>query len=162
MPPWQVKIVLGLKLLFKILFILFLTIPLLEIAILLEIGKMFGVGYTIILVIGTAALGAALLRQQGLSTLAKVQMNMNQGHLPATELVEGLILLIAGALLLTPGFFTDVFGFLVLIPPLRKRLAQSLLSNFIQSRVNVRQTENGNIIDAEHWESETNTINREH
>jgi UPF0716 protein FxsA len=139
--------------LFKLLFILFLTIPLIEIAILLEIGKMFGVGYTIALVIGTAALGAALLRHQGLSTLAKVQMNMNQGNLPATELIEGLMLLIAGALLLTPGFFTDVFGFLVLIPTLRRHIAQSLLTNFIQSQINVRQTASGNIIDAEHWES---------
>ncbi len=144
---------------FKILFILFLTIPLIEIAILLEIGKMFGVSYTIILVVGTAALGAGLFRHQGLSTLAKVQTNMNQGNLPATELIEGLMLLIAGALLLTPGFFTDVFGFLVLIPPLRKHIAQSLLTNFIQSHINVRQTAAGNIIDAEHWESDSNNNN---
>ena len=89
---------------FKILFFMFLVIPLIEIAILIEIGKVFGVAYTIILVIGTAALGAALLRQQGLSTIAKVQMNMDQGNLPATELIEGLMLLVAGALLLTPGF----------------------------------------------------------
>lgn len=156
MPPWQVKISLRSHLLFRLLFILFLTIPLIEITILIEIGKVFGAGYTIALVIGTAALGAALLRHQGLSTLAKVQMNMNQGHLPATELVEGLILLIAGALLLTPGFFTDVFGFLVLIPTLRQRIAQSLLSNFIQSHINTsKQTASGNIIDAEHWESDS-------
>ena len=141
---------------FKILFILFLTIPLIEIAILIEIGKIFGAAYTIILVIGTAALGAALLRNQGLSTLAKVQMNMDQGKLPATELIEGLMLLIAGALLLTPGFFTDVFGFLVLIPALRKRIAQTILANFIQSRIDIRQTSSGNIIEGEHWESDSN------
>ena len=144
---------------FKFLFILFLTIPLIEIAILIEIGKVFGAAYTIILVIGTAALGAALLREQGLSTLAKVQMNMNQGNLPATELIEGLMLLIAGALLLTPGFFTDVFGFLVLIPALRKRIAQTLLANFIQSRIDIRQTASGNIIEGEHWESDSNNNN---
>lgn len=126
-----------------------------EITILIQIGQMFGVGYTIALVIGTAALGAALLRHQGLSTLAKVQMNMNQGNLPATELVEGLMLLIAGALLLTPGFFTDVFGFLVLIPALREHIARNLLTNFIQSNINIRQTASGNIIDAEHWESDS-------
>lgn len=141
---------------FKFLFILFLTIPLIEIAILIEIGKIFGAAYTIILVIGTAALGAALLREQGLSTLAKVQMNMDQGNLPATELIEGLILLIAGALLLTPGFFTDIFGFLVLIPVLRRRIAQTLLANFIQSRIDIRQTASGNIIEGEHWESDSN------
>lgn len=112
-------------------------------------------GYTIVLVVGTAALGAALLRHQGLSTLAKVQMSMNQGELPATELVEGLMLLIAGALLLTPGFFTDVFGFLVLIPALRRKIAQNLLTNFIQSHINVKQTASGHIIEAEHWESDS-------
>jgi UPF0716 protein FxsA len=141
--------------LFRILFILFLLIPLIEIAILIEIGRAFGAGYTIVLVIGTAALGAALFRQQGLSTLAKVQMSMNQGNLPATELIEGLMLLIAGALLLTPGFFTDVFGFLVLIPSLRNKIAQTLLINFLQSHiVNVREKDSGRIIDAEHWDSE--------
>lgn len=139
---------------FKLLFFLFLTIPLIEITILIQIGQIFGIGYTIALVIGTAALGAALLRHQGLSTLAKVQMNVDQGNLPATELVEGLMLLIAGALLLTPGFFTDVFGFLVLIPALRKHVAQNILSKFIQSQIKVRQTETGNIIEAEHWESD--------
>jgi len=139
--------------LFRILFILFLTIPLVEITILIEIGQMFGVGYTIALVIGTAALGAALLRQQGVSTLAKVQMSINQGNLPATEMIEGLMLLIAGALLLTPGFFTDVFGFLVLIPALRQRIAQRFLINFFQSHIKTHQATSGNIIDAEHWES---------
>jgi UPF0716 protein FxsA len=144
--------------LFKILFLLFLIVPLIEIAILIEIGKVVGVGYTIALVIGTAALGATLLRSQGLSTLAKVQMNMDQGNLPAVELIEGLMLLIAGALLLTPGFFTDVFGFLVLIPALRQGIAKHLLTNFIQSRVNIRQndfTNTGNTIEAEHWESDS-------
>ena len=139
---------------FKILFILFLTIPLIEITILIEIGRVFGAIYTIILVIGTAALGAALLRHQGLATLMKVQNSMNQGQLPATELTEGLILLIAGALLLTPGFFTDVFGFLVLIPALRRRLAQTILTNFIQSQINIRQAASGNIIEGEHWDND--------
>jgi len=134
---------------------MFLAVPLIEIAILIEIGKVVGAAYTIILVIGTAALGAALLRQQGLSTIAKVQMNMDQGNLPATELIEGLILLVAGALLLTPGFFTDVFGFLVLIPALRRRIAQTFLSNFIQTQINIRRTNDGNIIEGEHWESDS-------
>ncbi|MCZ6803229.1 MAG: FxsA family protein [Proteobacteria bacterium] len=140
---------------FKILFILFLTIPLIEIMILIEIGRIVGAGYTIILVIGTAALGAALLRNQGLSTLAKVQSNMNQGNLPATEMIEGLMLLIAGALLLTPGFFTDIFGFLVLIPALRQRIAQTILTSFIQSRINIQQTASGSIIEGEHWDSDS-------
>ena len=140
---------------FKLFFILFLVIPLVEIAILIQIGKIVGAGYTILLVIGTAALGAALLREQGLSTLAKVQMSMDQGKLPATELIEGLLLIFAGALLLTPGLITDAFGFLFLIPALRKRIAQKFLANFIQSRIDVRQANSGNIIEGEHWDSDS-------
>ena len=82
-------------------------------------------------------------------------MNMDQGNLPATELIEGLMLLVAGALLLTPGFFTDVFGFLVLIPALRRRIAQTFLANFIQSQIDIRQTNVGNTIEGEHWESDS-------
>ena len=138
---------------FKLLFALFLIVPLIEIAILIQIGKIVGIGYAIILVIGTAALGAALLRTQGLSTLAKVQMSMDQGNLPATELVEGLILLVAGALLLTPGFFTDIFGFIALIPAVRQRVAKHLLTHFMQTRIKVHETPSGTIIEGEHWES---------
>ncbi len=142
---------------FRILLILFLTVPLVEIAILIKIGKVIGAGYTIALVIGTAILGAALLRTQGISTLAKVQKNINRGQLPATELIEGLILLISGVLLLTPGFFTDMLGFLALVPILRQRLAQTFFVNFIQNRINIKQTNTrtGNIIEGEHWDSDS-------
>jgi UPF0716 protein FxsA len=143
--------------LFRILLILFLTVPLVEIAILIKIGKVIGAGYTIALVIGTAILGAALLRAQGISTLAKVQTNINRGQLPAIELIEGLILLISGVLLLTPGFFTDMLGFLALVPILRQRLAQTFFVNFIQNRINIKQTNTrtGNIIEGEHWDSDS-------
>jgi UPF0716 protein FxsA len=141
--------------LFRILLILFLTVPLVEIAILIKVGKVIGAGYTIALVIGTAFLGALLLRIQGLSTLAKIQTNINKGQLPATELIEGLILLISGVLLLTPGFFTDMFGFLALIPILRQQLARTFFVNFIQNRINIRQTHTGNIIEGEHWDSDS-------
>ena len=142
---------------FRILLILFLTVPLVEIAILIKIGKVIGAGYTIALVIGTAILGAALLRTQGISTLAKIQKNINRGQLPATELIEGLILLISGVLLLTPGFFTDMLGFLALVPILRQRLAQTFFVNFIQNRINIKQTNTrtGNIIEGEHWDSDS-------
>ena len=142
---------------FRILLILFLTVPLVEIAILIKIGKVIGAGYTIALVIGTAILGAALLRTQGISTLAKVQTNINLGQLPAIELIEGLILLISGVLLLTPGFFTDMLGFLALVPILRQRLAQTFFVNFIQNRINIKQTNTrtGNIIEGEHWDSDS-------
>tara|TARA_B100000929_G_scaffold61072_1_gene46275 strand:+ start:1983 stop:2417 length:435 start_codon:yes stop_codon:yes gene_type:complete len=143
--------------LFRIFLILFITIPLVEIAILIKIGKIIGAGYTIALVIGTAFLGVSLLRIQGISTLAKVQANVNRGQLPATELIEGLILLISGVLLLTPGFFTDMLGFLMLVPMLRQRLAETFFVNFMKNRINIRQTQtrNRNIIEGEHWDSDS-------
>jgi UPF0716 protein FxsA len=143
--------------LFRIFLILFITIPLVEIAILINIGKIIGAGYTIALVIGTAFLGVSLLRIQGISTLANVQANVNKGQLPATELIEGLILLISGALLLTPGFFTDTLGFLMLVPILRQRLAETFFVNFMKNHINIRQTQarSGNIIEGEHWDSDS-------
>ena len=142
---------------FRIFLILFITIPLVEIAILINIGKIIGAGYTIALVIGTAFLGVSLLRIQGISTLAKVQANIKKGQLPATELIEGLILLISGVLLLTPGFFTDMLGFLMLVPILRQRLAETFFVNFMKNRINIRQTQtrNRNIIEGEHWDSDS-------
>ena len=142
---------------FKLFLVLFITIPLIEIAILIKIGSIIGAGYTIALVIGTAFLGVSLLRIQGISTLAKVQANISRGQLPATELIEGLILLISGALLLTPGFFTDTIGFLMLVPTLRQRLAETFFVNFMKNRINIRQkqTRNRNIIEGEHWDSDS-------
>ncbi len=92
--------------LFKILFLLFIFVPLIEIYLLIEIGAHIGAMPTIALIIFTAVLGVFLLRLQGLMTLAKVRHSMDQGELPAAALLEGLMLLIAAALLLTPGFFT--------------------------------------------------------
>lgn len=113
---------------FRLLFILFLTIPLIEIYLLIQVGEVIGAGWTIFLVVGTAVLGAALLRIQGLAILYEAQRKMAEGELPATAMIEGVMLLISGALLLTPGFFTDTLGFLVLIPMLRRRLARFVLS----------------------------------
>lgn len=114
--------------LFRLLFILFLTIPLIEIYLLIQVGEVIGAGWTIFAVVATAVLGAALLRIQGLATLYRAQEKMAQGELPATALIEGVMLLLSGALLLTPGFFTDTLGFLVLIPPLRRKFARFILS----------------------------------
>lgn len=112
---------------FKILFIAFLVIPVIEIYTLVKVGGIIGAGWTIFIVIGTAVLGAGLLRQQGLATWTRLNQSMAQGQLPPTILVEGIILLLSGAFLLTPGFVTDAIGFLFLMPPVRKLIAESLL-----------------------------------
>jgi len=112
---------------FQILLIAFLTIPILEIYLLFQVGGIIGAGWTIFIVIATAILGASLLRQQGLATWTRLNQNIAKGQLPPTILLEGIFLLLAGAFLLTPGFFTDTIGFLFLIPPVRKIFAAHLL-----------------------------------
>ena len=119
---------------FPFLLLLFFLVPLIEIYLLIEIGGVIGVGWTIFFVVFTAVLGAFLVRAQGFATINRIRAQMNQGQLPAVELIEGLFLLIAGALLLTPGFFTDAIGFVCLTPPLRRSIIKYILSKgFVQS-----------------------------
>ncbi len=111
----------------KFFFLLFLLVPLVEIYFLIQIGGAVGAGLTILLVVFTAMLGAVLVRTQGFSTLTRVQTQLARGNLPAMEMLEGLLLFAAGALLLTPGFFTDAVGFVFLVPPLRRKIVAHLL-----------------------------------
>lgn len=113
---------------FQLLFLGFLLVPMLEIYLLIKVGSLIGALPTILLVIFTAVLGAFLMRVQGFSTLQKVRLALSRGEVPATTLLEGLLLMVAGVLLLIPGFFTDTLGFLLLVPPLRRRLAGWLLA----------------------------------
>ena len=108
---------------FAILLALFFIIPIIEIYLLIEIGSIIGSFATIFAVVFTAVLGAWLLRIQGFSTIRRVQQTVAEGGIPAIEMLEGAMLLVAGALLLTPGFFTDAIGFLCLVPPLRRSMA---------------------------------------
>ena len=112
-------------------FILFLVVPFVEIYLLVEIGVRIGAPWTILLVVLTAIVGAWLVRVQGLATWRRFQASLARNELPATALAEGLCLLIAGAFLLTPGFFTDGVGFACLIPPLRR----TLIRHFLQRSV---------------------------
>jgi UPF0716 protein FxsA len=116
---------------FSILLIFFLTIPLVEIYLLIKVGGIIGALPTVFVVVFTAVLGAWLLRIQGFSTLARVRHTMERGGLPAMEMVEGAVLLVAGALLLTPGFFTDAIGFLCLVPSLRRAMIRWALGRFL-------------------------------
>jgi len=116
----------------KILFLIFLLIPIIEIYFLIEIGEVIGAIPTVFLVVFTAVLGAQLLRFQGLSALQRVQASMARGEMPAVELLEGVVMLVGGALLLTPGFFTDALGFMCLIPPLRRKIIFSVIARFFR------------------------------
>jgi UPF0716 protein FxsA len=109
------------------LFLLFAILPIVEIAVLINIGEKIGGWNTVAIVIITAMTGAYLVRQQGLSTLVHAQQKMQTGNIPGQELAEGLLLVIAGVLLVTPGFITDGLGFLLCLPMTRPVIAKSLL-----------------------------------
>lgn len=115
---------------FRWLFAAFLIVPMIEIYLLLTVGSYLGVLPTVALVIFTAVLGVVLIRIQGLLTLYRVQEKIRHGEAPAEELLTGLALLLAGAMLLTPGFFTDTLGFLLLVPVVRRLLFARLVMRF--------------------------------
>ena len=104
---------------FFVFFLLILGLPTLELWLLIQVGTGIGALPTVGLVLFTAALGALLVRYQGLSTLIRVQTALQRGEVPALEMLQGSLLLVAGLLLLVPGFLTDAIGFLLLIPSLR-------------------------------------------
>ncbi|MFC4260310.1 FxsA family protein [Marinobacter lacisalsi] len=110
---------------------LFVVMPILEMAVLIKVGTMIGVLNTIGLVLLTAVIGAALLKQQGLATLTRANQRLNSGELPAKEVAEGLILAVGGALLLTPGFVTDTIGFLCLIPGTRHWFVHQVMKRMV-------------------------------
>lgn len=110
------------------LFLLFIIMPIVEIAVLIKVGGAIGAWTTIGIVILTAVVGTYMLRQQGMATLTKAQQRLQGGEMPAQQLLEGLLLVIGGVLLLTPGFITDFFGFCTLFPVSRAFLAKQLAS----------------------------------
>jgi len=114
----------------QVLLILFLVIPLVEIYFLISVGEVIGAFATVFMVVFTAILGAILLRSQGLSTLRRVQEASARGEIPALEMIEGMMLLVGGALLLTPGFFTDAIGFICLITPLRQAVIRYWIKRY--------------------------------
>ncbi len=123
MPPVRVRV-------FPILMILFLVIPIIEIYLLIQVGSMIGVLPTIGLVILTAIIGASLLRSQGLQTYMRFNQSLSQGRVPANEILEGVALLVGGALLLTPGFFTDMIGFFCLLSITRRPVVTFIVNRF--------------------------------
>ncbi|MFQ3250197.1 MAG: UPF0716 protein FxsA [Glaciecola sp.] len=115
------------------LFILFAILPILEIMLLINVSDNIGGWNTFALVLITAFLGAYFVRREGANTLRNVQTKMAQGEMPGKELSEGLLLLIAGVLLVTPGFITDIVGLLFTLPFTRAPIAASLVKSFMKS-----------------------------
>lgn len=113
---------------FQLLVLAFIAIPISEIYVLLQVSDVIGVGYTIAAVVLTAVVGAALMRAQGLATMMRMRAELERGEPPAATMIEGVMLLFAGALLLTPGFITDTIGFLCLTPPVRSAVARRIVA----------------------------------
>lgn len=101
------------------LFLLFTIIPVLELYLLIKIGGMIGALNTVLIILATAFVGASLAKSQGLMVLSQIQQALNEGRLPANELLHGLIILLGGVALLTPGFITDLIGLSMLFPQIR-------------------------------------------
>ena len=102
-----------------ILLMVFIGVPVLEIAVFIEVGGRIGLAWTLVIVVATAIAGSALLRLQGLATLRRAQESLARNELPLREVFDGMCLVFAGALLLTPGFVTDTVGGLLFLPPVR-------------------------------------------
>lgn len=120
------------------LFLLFLIVPLIEIALFIQIGGLIGLFPTLVIVVLTAVAGTVLIRSQGAAVMLQLREKMNELSDPAEPLAHGAMVLFAGALLLTPGFFTDVIGLSLMIPGVR-----GWIFNFLRNRVVVDKFQYG-------------------
>lgn len=116
-----------------ILFLMFVLVPVIEIAGFIQIGSLIGLWPTLGIIILTAIAGSLLLRHQGMMVLLKAQDQMRSGEMPLNSMVDGVFLAFAGALLLTPGFFTDTLGLLLFLPPFRALVAKLVFKKVIAS-----------------------------
>lgn len=114
------------------LFLAFTLIPALEIYLLIQVGGVIGALNTFAIILLTGAAGSYLAKMEGFRTFMKIQTSLQQGIMPAEEMIDALIILVAGLLLLTPGFLTDVAGLLLLIPPIRFYFKRYLRKKFDQ------------------------------
>lgn len=120
------------------LFALFVAVPLIEIALFIQIGGLIGLWPTLLIVILTAALGTMLVRQQGMQAMGQLRQSFTELRDPSEALANGAMILFSGALLLTPGFFTDAVGFALLVPAVR-----TAVFAYLRKRIRVQQFEMG-------------------
>jgi UPF0716 protein FxsA len=125
------------------LFFLFTAMTLIEVYVLMSIGSLLGAELTIGIIILTAFAGSYLVRSQGVQTVQKLQARLAAGEAPGQEIVEGIMLLVCGVLLVTPGFVTDALGLLVLTPHIRGRLAKAIIAQY-KDRIIPQSTFTGN------------------
>lgn len=127
-----------------LLLLVFIGTPIAEIAMFIKVGGLIGLLPTLVTIVATAVVGTAILRRQGIAVLSEAQKSMDDGRLPIDSVIHGLFLLVAGVLLLTPGFLTDALGFALLVPPVRLAIARWLLEQLRGSdRVHVHTVNMG-------------------
>ncbi|MBU2591683.1 MAG: FxsA family protein [Nitrospinota bacterium] len=136
--------------LFK-LFMLFVILPIVELSILIKIGHIMGVFNTVMLILLTAMVGSFMVKMEGLNVLYRFQENTNRGIFPAEELFDGVLILIAGVLLITPGVVTDFIGFLFVFPASRG-VIKKLIKKYLKTQIIVNSgggggNDDNNIID---------------
>lgn len=130
---------------FRSIFIAIIVVSCLELYVLLAVGSVIGALPTIFLIIASAALGSFLLKQQGLATYQRFQNTMQRQEVPAYELMEGFLILLGGALLLTPGFITDAVGLCCLLPALRQKIIAYVMQHYFNASV----PKNDNVLEGE-------------
>lgn len=138
-----------------ILLLVFIAVPLLEIALLIKIGQEIGFWATILLVIGTAVLGSWLLHSQGMETLKRVLASMDEGKPPVAPVFEGFLLIMAGLLLIMPGIITDTLGFILLLPSVRTLIVRFGLGRLLVVTVGGRTWSDGPASDREQPRAKT-------
>jgi UPF0716 protein FxsA len=114
-----------------LLFVVFIGVPFAEIYVLLQVGHVIGILNTLALLILVSMVGAWLAKREGLGVLRRMQGTLNAGRVPGAELIDGFLVLLAAALLITPGFLTDIVGVLLLLPPVRAAVRLSLRRYFV-------------------------------
>ena len=119
-----------------VLFLLFLVVPFAELFILIQVGQAIGALETVAVLVVVSAVGAWLVKREGLGVLHRARQRVNAGAVPGRELVDGVLILFAGALLLTPGFLTDVAGVLLLVPPVRATV-RAAASRYLQRHLSL-------------------------
>jgi len=119
---------------FFYLLVLFVSIPLVELWVILEVNRLIGIGWTVVIVIGTGIVGAALARRQGVKVYAAIRRELENGRMPADKIIEGLLLLAGGFMLLFPGYCTDFVGFMLLVPG-NRRIIREVIKKKIRARM---------------------------
>ena len=112
------------------LLLLFIVVPILEIYVIIQVGQAIGAVWTIVLLIADSILGTLLMRSQGRAAWRRFQLALSEGRVPAREVVDGVLVIFGGAFLLTPGFCSDIFGALLLLPPTRAVIRRLIVRRF--------------------------------